>query len=323
MKFMRENPGIIVTSLDFELCWGVLGEKSLEKYQKNLLGAREVIPKLLNLFEEYQIHATWAIVGLLFFDSRRELLASLSNEKPCCADQGISFFFKNHEIGENEKRDPYRYAPSLIKLIATSPHQEIATHTFSHFCCQDAQAFKADLAAAFSIAKKFNLSFESIIFPKNQIDYNQICLIEEFGLKAYRGNELAWFFRSNSLLSRLLRLIDAYINISGHNSYQLEEIKKKYPYDIPSSRFLRPYSKKYQILEPLRMSRILSDLTFAAQNRLVYHLWWHPHNFGINQVENLEFLRTILDHYAELKKLYNMASLNMKEVSSLLSHLQK
>ena len=51
------------------------------------------------------------------------------------------------------------------------------------------------------------------------------------------------------------------------------------------------------MLEPLRMRRILSDLTHAAKKGLVYHLWWHPHNFGDHMDENLVFLKKILDHH--------------------------
>ena len=53
-----------IISLDFELKWGVL--EFDERYNKNLLVARQVIPKILTLFKEYQIKATWAVVGLLF-----------------------------------------------------------------------------------------------------------------------------------------------------------------------------------------------------------------------------------------------------------------
>ena len=69
------------------------------------------------------------------------------------------------------------------------------------------------------------------------------------------------------------------------------------PVDIPSSRFLRPFSKKAKMFEGLRLHRINSGMTYAAKNNFSYHLWWHPHNFGINKNENFEFLEKILEHY--------------------------
>ena len=95
-------------------------------------------------------------------------------------------------------------------------------------------------------------------------------------------------------------------------------IKRQFPFNISSSRFLRPYSQWLARLEPLRLTRILSDMSYAAQNGLVYHLWWHPHNFGIYQEENLKFLQAILDHFTKLKDTYGMESLNMNELSAIL-----
>jgi hypothetical protein len=70
------------------------------------------------------------------------------------------------------------------------------------------------------------------------------------------------------------------------------------------------------MFEPLRLHRIKGDLTEAARKGLFYHLWWHPHNFGVNTSANLAFLRRILEHYRWLHKLYGMESLNMGEVAA-------
>ena len=164
---------------------------------------------------------------------------------------------------------------------------------------------------------KYDLQLESLIFPRNQFNNSYLDVCSELGIKAYRGNESAWFYRATSKedeswLRRGIRLLDAYLNISGHNCYSLT---KSIPLNIPSSRFLRPYSPRSQILEKLRLHRILSAMTHAAKKRLVYHLWWHPHNFGVNTQENLLFLQKILEHYLYLQKTYGMESLNMGEVA--------
>src|SRR6185437_13704517 len=87
------------------------------------------------------------------------------------------------------------------------------------------------------------------------------------------------------------------------------------PLNIPSSRFLRPFSRKLKIFEPLRIRRIRSDLHYAAKNRLIYHLWWHPHNFGEDTNENLAVLKTILECFSHMRDKYGMESLNMRELS--------
>ena len=55
----------------------------------------------------------------------------------------------------------------------------------------------------------------------------------------------------------------------------------------------------------------------AARKETVYHLWWHPHNFGSNQAENLANLEKLLKHFKELNLKYGMASLTMSEISNL------
>jgi hypothetical protein len=52
-------------------------------------------------------------------------------------------------------------------------------------------------------------------------------------------------------------------------------------------------------------------MKYAAKNNMTYHLWWHPHNFGINQDKNFVFLEQILLHYTMLHKRYNFESHTM------------
>ena len=59
-------------------------------------------------------------------------------------------------------------------------------------------------------------------------------------------------------------------------------------------------------------------MTYAAKNNCTYHLWWHPHNFGINQDENFSFLEKILMHYKQLNKEYQFQSYTMSELAKSL-----
>src|SRR5215831_17837856 len=77
----RRRPGALVISLDFELHWGVRDSAPLDRTERaRLLSARRIVPGMLDLFEEFSIHATWATVGLLFARSRTEVEAF----KPTC-----------------------------------------------------------------------------------------------------------------------------------------------------------------------------------------------------------------------------------------------
>ncbi|MEP6888986.1 MAG: polysaccharide deacetylase family protein [Nitrospirales bacterium] len=323
MSNPKQN-GALVISLDFELYWGVRDVRRIENYRETILGERLVVPALLKLFHEYHIHATWATVGFMFCETREDLIRESPGKKPRYTNQILSPYPHLNHIGRDEQEDPFHYAPSLIKLIASSAHQEVASHTFSHYYClekgQDIETFSDDLLAAKKVASRYKINMESLVFPRNQFNGEYLSVCKELGFKAYRGNECSWIYRAKSrehesLFRRAVRLLDAYMNISGHNCYSLEEVPCEVPVNIPSSRFLRPFSKRLRLLEPLRMRRILADLTYAAKHGLIYHLWWHPHNFGDNTEDNLAFLKTILDHYLSLKQTYAMESLNMGELS--------
>jgi hypothetical protein len=55
----------------------------------------------------------------------------------------------------------------------------------------------------------------------------------------------------------------------------------------------------------------------TAEKGMVYHLWWHPHNFGHFPEQNLQYLEELLVFFDGLREEYGMKSLNMKETAGL------
>jgi hypothetical protein len=319
-----DHAGALVISLDFELYWGVHDTPNVAGYTENLLGVRSAVPALLALFSQYDIHATWATVGLLFCHTRAEMDQAAPAIKPNYRNQQLSPYAKMSQVGANEQSDRLRFAPSLIELIATFPHQEISTHTFSHYYClehgQTAEAFTADLQAAVAIAETYNFQVESIVFPRNQINPAYLSICRNLGIMAYRGNQSHWLYaaRNSERQSRLvrgLRLLDAYVKLTSPHCYTLGPADPGHPLNIPASRFLRPYTPRLRLFEARRLRRILDELTYAAQTNQIYHLWWHPHNFGRYQLQNLRFLSQILAHFKDLQQRYTMQSVNLSELA--------
>jgi hypothetical protein len=70
-------------------------------------------------------------------------------------------------------------------------------------------------------------------------------------------------------------------------------------------------------LDWLRFRRIKGQMLHAAKKGEIFHLWWHPHNFGMHTKENLAFLTKILEYYAKLQEKYEMQSLNMEEIARM------
>jgi peptidoglycan/xylan/chitin deacetylase (PgdA/CDA1 family) len=321
--------GLFVVSLDFELHWGVRDKLGVHAYRDNLLGEWDVVPALLKLFAKYGIHATWATVGFLFFESKTELLCNLPQKRPNYVRLELSPYASLAEMGESERDDPFHYAPSLIRQISATRNQEIATHTLSHYYClergHDKETFRADLAAALKVAReKHGIAIRSIVFPRNQVECDSLRVCRDLGIRAYRGNPTSWLYTARrgedeSTARRGIRLLDAYLPVSGTNAQSPAKQTATFPYNVPASRFLRPYSPILKAIEPLRLRRILDDLSMAAERKQLYHLWWHPHDFGARPRENLAVLIQILERFAELRKRHGMESVNMLEAAELLT----
>ena len=320
--------GKFVVSLDFEIYWGVRDAVKLENYKEHLFGVHKVIPRLLDVFKQYNINATFATVGFLFFNDKQDLLNNLPKRKPQYSDPNLSPYNGHfNSLDEDEGNDPFHFGAKLIQQIHDAG-QEIGSHTFSHYYClekgQAKEDFREDLIAAKKVANKRGIELKSFVFPRNQYNKEYLNICSEMGFTSFRGNEKSWLFSSKTqglgtTFRRPFRLLDAYINLSGHNCYTDKEMKKSNPVNIPSSRFLRPFTKKIKAFEKLRLKRITDSMTYAAKNNLAYHLWWHPHNFGINIPENFAFLKEILIHYQKLNNEYKFESINMQQLAKELN----
>ncbi|MEX0290753.1 MAG: polysaccharide deacetylase family protein [Flavobacteriaceae bacterium] len=315
--------GKFVISLDFELLWGMRDHKTIEDYGENILGVWDVVPRMLKLFDKYDVAATFATVGFLFASKKEELLEFSPQIKPGYSNINLSPYNGHFDlVKDSESEDRYHFASELIALIRQYPAQEIATHTYSHYYCnsdgQTIEDFRRDIEAAIAIANRDGIRIQSLVFPRNMFNEEYIRVCEENGISSYRGNEEVWFHKSEGKTSKIkgmsmrgFRLLNSYLNISGHHCYTYEEMAAERPYNIPSSRFLRPYSSRLRFFEGLRKKRILKSMTYAAKRNLMFHLWWHPHNFGKDQEENFALLEAILKHYKELNAKYGFTSITM------------
>jgi peptidoglycan/xylan/chitin deacetylase (PgdA/CDA1 family) len=322
-----DRPGAFVCSLDFELLWGVRDAlpPGGGSYRENLLGSRRAIPALLDLFARKEIRATWAIVGFVFASTREELEAFSPRERPAYADPRLSPY--REPIGRDEREDPLHYGASLVERIRVTPGQEIGTHTFSHYYClepgQTPAAFAADLDAAVRIAAARGIRLRSIVFPRNQVNARYLDALRARGVVAYRGNVPGWAYRADphaattGAARRLSRAVDAYVPAAGHATTAWDDLARgEAPLDVRASAFLRPYRPALRRLETLRLARLAWALRHAARAGRVFHLWWHPHNFGRHLEENLAFLDALLGVFAECRARYGMESLSMGEVAA-------
>jgi peptidoglycan/xylan/chitin deacetylase (PgdA/CDA1 family) len=317
--------GAFVISLDFELFWGMRDKRTLTDYGANIRGARAALPRMLEVFEQYGVKATFATVGLLYHHDRNALLRSVPSVRPSYQRTALSPYNGHLDtLGANEQEDPYHYGANLIRLLLEHPQHEVACHTFSHYYClepgQTAAEFREDLRAAERAAKFFGVERRSLVFPRNQFNAAYLAICREEGIVAYRGNETSWLYAARnaeeeSLFRRSLRLLDTWLPVSGANVHAFPA-RNELPVNVPASRFLRPFAPRTAFLEPLKRRRITAAMDRAAASGGIYHLWWHPHNFGKHLEENMRMLESILVHFSRLHERGVMRSMTMGEVAT-------
>ena len=323
------NDGHLVISLDFELHWGVFDVRTVESYKNNLLQVRPVITRMIGLADAYDVKLTFSTVGFLFAENKEELKKYLPKNKPTYKNQKLSPYPLLDSIADTENEDPFHYANSVINEIKQNGNHEIGTHTFSHYYChglgQTVEQFEDDLNSAIAIAKEMDITLESIVFPRNMINsddpidkpYIDVCYKK--GIKSFRGKKKAYMYNVHTTkfyhswyIFKLLRITDAYLNVSGINTYKVEKFYKKNKIlNLPASILLRNYSSLLSFLEPLKIKRIKRGMKYAARHNEMFHIWFHPHNFGTHTDKNFKNLEMIFKHYKELNKKYGFKSETM------------
>lgn len=319
------NRPILVVSLDFELHWGRFDKASIVGNESYYRQAREAVPQILRLFEEFEIEATWATVGMLFAANMEEWFQYRPADEPSYHNSRFSPY---GWLGKNQVQDEFLFAPDLIEKILHAKGQELGSHTYSHYYTlekgQTEQQFRQDLQAAQRIAAdKFGIRLSSLVFPRNQFNKRYMGISREEGFTAVRSNPTDWYWNDTSqetLIKKIFRSGDVFFPLGQKSSFPFTALhwSKEMPLEIPASRFLRPHSD-CPPLNGLKFSRLKEEMTRSAKRSEIYHLWWHPHNHGRRFDESLAYLRAVLRHFCSLRERDGMISCNMSHVEKLKS----
>ena len=280
----------VVWSLDFELRWGMHDVLGLDRdrYRKNLEGAREAVPKLLQLFTRRGVRATWATVGALACRNWDEYFRR-APAPPHYVNPQLAIDPRYADI------DPdglLHFAPDLVALIAKTDGQDIGTHTFSHLYLGELGVMQVDAAADHAATltlfhERFGITPTSMVFPKNQIAF--LAFYRGQGISAWRDNESSWYYQltrhTHHPVVRGLRMMDALTpwrarggSFSGGRT--------------PSTLFVRAYLP--ESLWKLHLARIAAEAR-RIRDGGVLHFWLHPHNLGANVPRGVQRLEQVID----------------------------
>jgi peptidoglycan/xylan/chitin deacetylase (PgdA/CDA1 family) len=317
------EPGAFVISLDTELAWGAVHHQGTARNDADYARTRDVIRDLLQLFQRYEIRATWAVVGHLMLErcSPHEGVKHPASVRPAYPWFRGDWF--DQDPCTDVASDPFWYGPDIVESIRACPvPQEIGSHGFSHMIIGDPgcprEAFLAELQQSREAAGAWGIPLQSFVYPRNAIGYTDD--LAENGFLAYRGVAPAWHEKLPSPVRRAARLVDAFLPVTPASATPTVEGKVC---NIPATYFYL-HRKSWARLVPIavRTSKALKGLRHAAHTGQVFHMWFHPFNIASDPGPLLRGLEDILQGVAILRSSGLMVNETMGSLAKRLLEAQ-
>ena len=178
--------------------------------------------------------------------------------------------------------------PLLELFLHSSVKHDIGAHGYYHRNFQTMTITEArhELNLIRDGMQKFGFIPKSFIFPRNSV--NHLGLLEQFGYKCYRKN------------AGSVRKDDMYIEKTGKL------------YNVQPSLYL------YRTQSPYFLRKILNS---AIDKKAPFHIWFHPWNFGMNDVLVKNYIKNVFApflSYAKSKEKDGLLS-----IETMLSATQK
>ncbi|WP_135829027.1 polysaccharide deacetylase family protein [Halorussus halobius] len=283
--------GSVVLSIDAELAWGFHDFDRLP--HARVAAARESWLDLLDLLDEFDVPATWAVVGHLLLDSCDGVHA----------DHPTPEGWFDRDPGTDERRDGAWYGAKLVDAIedADADH-EVGSHTFSHVEMghTSREVAAAEMREAVAVAEQRGLSVDSVVFPRNYVGHRDV--LAAYGVSCYRGTRpRQWYDRTPlgaaaKLFGWPTETVSPVLVTPETDEYGL--------INVPASLYLfcfegRPRSVVERVTEDPVVSMAKRGVDRAASEGGVFHMWLHPNN--LTDERDFDRLRAILDHAATVR----------------------
>lgn len=316
---VKLDQGVFTLSLDLELIWGTLDLFGPEVFRRRCEIERQVvIDRLLDLFVEFELPATWCVVGHLLLDrcygenGRKHPEIVRPRHAWCRGD------WFEYDADGTEAEAPTFLGRSLIEKIRRCPvAQEIGAHSFSHVIFGDVgcsrETARSEVEACAKLGGQIGLSMRSFSFPRNQVGHAEV--LAEHGFTCFRGPEPSWYRhgRVPAAIRRVAHLLE--VVTAAPPPVSLPVRTHDGLVNIPGSMVYFPaHGVRRVIPTSRRVRRALKGLDAAVRQRQVFHLWTHPTNLADETDAMFGGLREILGRVAELRaqgvlKVMSMATL--------------
>ena len=297
--------GVFTISLDFELIWGTADLFGPGRFRAACERKRTAVARLLDLFVEFDVSATWCVLGHLFLDRCAPVNGCKHPEIVRPAHRWCRGDWFQHDPGGSEETAPVFFGRSLVEKVRSCPvPQEIGCHTFSHAVFGDPgcsrAAAESEVAACVRLARGLGIELRSFAFPRNRVGHLDV--LREYGFTCYRGPERFWQepARRSFLLARVAH---SWATITAARPPMvLPERTPSGLWNIAASMVYFPMNGWRRLVPvSVRVRRAVKGLEAAARERRVFHLWFHPTNLADHMDAMFAGLRAILERAAALR----------------------
>ena len=301
---------IFIISLDTELIWGIVHTD----IDANLLindekHCRNAIDSVLNLFEKYNIPATWAVVGHLFLDHCEKEDGIPHRNMPRFKDDWYSC-----DPCTDLKRDPLFYGKDIVeKILSSTVKHEIGYHSFSHVIFSECsrEVAEAEIKEGMKLAKEFGITFKSFVFPQDKIGHLDV--LKENGFKIYRG----MIFKRGNMNQRVpIRKFNGAIDLIIAKPVEPKLMDKIW--EIPSSML---FSAQFPFTITL-LPRAKIGIYRAMRTNKVFHVWLHPQNL-LYQPSLAKYLDKLLAFISKKRDEGKIEVMTMGELADILDNRAK
>lgn len=306
--------GYFLFSLDTELAWGYFDRFQETMFSKNGKQERKAVQKILDILDEFDITATWAVVGHLFYEK-------CENCEICPVIEWKGRYRSFEEIYQTGNQ--LWYGSDVIELLQTKgSRHEIAFHGYTHRVFGEDKMTEDEARIEIlewqRAAKQRNVIPYSVVFPRNRIGH--LIAFKNAGYICYRGNELHPKDYDIPILGKALNLVDLFLQFRTPQVYE-PFIDSSGLINLPASRCLFGMNRKIErILDGLglpllRIHKLTKSIKIAARRGKVVHIWAHPEEFRTEK--DFQKLRYLLSHASKEIKNGALDSISMAELARM------
>jgi len=310
-----EQTGYFLFSIDTELGWGFFDYDYARTSLFSQDGSRErrTIERLLDVFDEFGIIATWAITGHLFYKKCEE----------CEICPILEWEGKYHSFKEIYKTyNPLWYGADIIETLLTrQTRHEIGFHGYTHQIFDknkmSAEQTRIEIQEWQRVSSRFGITPLTVIFPRNVVGYLDI--FNESGFVCYRGKEIQPDAYKLQIVGKLIKHLDQIFSISKPHIYNVSECENEGLVNLSFSQEFFGFNRKIELLldtlhlTNIRLRRMVSAVRTAATEKKVFHVCAHPWEFRTEK--DIEKLRYLFSKVSEEISKGRLISLGMAELA--------